>query len=195
MNPFEKETGEWTNWGISELAHLVDRGASPSDVMNRPLRAPGADEVEYNWHMSIGDLLALANKPSIPFLGYAPGQPLSSPAVLSAEVSALRREVAELKDEQRRSKEEAVRWARALEQKIDELHGFNAREVPIDPHTAWIDANRMVLQEHPDMWVILDPDQGIVYGTKDEDALATKLASLSPEERDRVMAFHTSLYT
>ncbi|HZF52814.1 MAG TPA: hypothetical protein VE093_29360 [Polyangiaceae bacterium] len=137
MKPSEKESGEFTNWR-RKLSDLVDRGVTPSDVMSRTLRASGLKEEEDTWRRPMGNRLLealVAKKPSVPFLGYHTSDSLPSTARLSAEVSALRKEVAELKDEQRRSKEEIARWARALEQKLDELHGFDARDRSQGPRT------------------------------------------------------------
>lgn len=203
MKSTEKKSSDWTDWrtpGLSGRGKIMNEEPTfgSLDVLCRAFGIDVEGEEEHSWQQIMRNphLEAVRHRHSDPYLGYNPPEltPSVSTVRLSAEVTALRRELVELKDEQRRSKEEHARWVRAIEQKIDELHGFDAQEVRIDPHTAWINLNRLALQDYPDTWVILDPEQGIVFDSKDEDELATKLAALSPEERERVMAFHTSLY-
>lgn len=126
-----------------------------------------------------------------------PGQGL----VASVEaLASLRAEVAELR-ETRTSTQRELRDMRErlqeLERKFDDLlamQDFDAEEVPVDPHKRWIERNLDELRKYPDMFVALDPDRGILVHASEQREFAAKLDALTPEENERVMLFHTSMY-
>lgn len=203
MRSSEKKPSAWIERKVPDVPEgrmilIEDRGAAELDAVRRALEAKMLTESEDSWEWRVGRAhhLAFPHRHSDPYLGLRePG--FSSPSSntnLSAEVSALRKEMAELKVAQRRTAEEVARLARVIEQSSAELHGVDFYEAPIDPNAAWIEANLEVLREYPNTWVVLDPERGIVFDTNDENELATKLAALSPGERERMTAFHTSLY-
>jgi hypothetical protein len=81
-----------------------------------------------------------------------------------------------------------------LEQLLAERVLSDEDEAPVQPHIRWIEANRDVLHAHPDSFIALDPDKGIVAHAIDGDDFAAQLDKLPPEQRDRVVLFHASMY-
>ncbi|WP_437783439.1 hypothetical protein [Sorangium sp. So ce1097] len=67
-------------------------------------------------------------------------------------------------------------------------------ETADQPHTNWIEANKDKLRAYPDSFVALDLEEGIVAHASDGDEFHAQLDKLSPEQRDRVVLFHTSMY-
>jgi hypothetical protein len=108
------------------------------------------------------------------------------------EVIALRGKIAALEDEQDRLRERLQR----LEGKLDEILSTpgEMETVPVDPHTRWIQENLETLRNHPDEWIALHPVRGILFHTADGEAFAGMLDRLSADERDEVLAFHSSMY-
>lgn len=116
-----------------------------------------------------------------------------------AENRALRSELAELREEHQRLREEqqSLRGRiKRLEHRLDEmLSGPEDMEtVPVDPHTRWIEDNLETLRSHPDEWIALHPVRGILFHSADGDEFASMLGGLTTDERDEVLAFHTSMY-
>ena len=66
--------------------------------------------------------------------------------------------------------------------------------VPLGPHERWIEAHADELRKYPDEWVLLDPEQGIVFHTADQAEFGRYLERFGPEDRARLMPFHTSMY-
>ncbi|MCC6559478.1 MAG: hypothetical protein IT372_41705 [Polyangiaceae bacterium] len=95
-------------------------------------------------------------------------------AALEARVQALERIIAQFFDTERVTLEEV--------------------EVPDPPHVRWIEANRERLEAYRDSFIALDPEKGILVHAEDGDEFEAKLGDLSPEERDRVVLFHASMY-
>ncbi len=67
-------------------------------------------------------------------------------------------------------------------------------EAAVSPHTRWIEAHLDELRTLPSAWVVLDAEKGIVFRSADESRLAAKLEEYAPEDGDRLMIFHTSMY-
>lgn len=122
-----------------------------------------------------------------------PGARTSSAWLRSdADVIALRGKIAALEEEQDRLREQL----RRLEGKLDEILATPGEmdTVPVDPHTRWIQENLEMLRNHPDEWIALHPVRGILFHTADGDEFAGMLDGLSTDERDDVLAFHSSMY-
>jgi hypothetical protein len=111
---------------------------------------------------------------------------------LRREIVALRNKIAALEEEQGRLREQLQR----LEHRHDEI-GPPLGETDaalIDPHTRWIEENLERLSSHPNEWIALHAVRGILFHTADGDEFSNMLDRLSPEERDDVLAFHSSMY-
>lgn len=67
-------------------------------------------------------------------------------------------------------------------------------DVVTQPHHKWLGANRGALEPYSDSFVALDPEQGIVAHSPDGDTLTDQIDALSPEQRERVVIFHASMY-
>jgi hypothetical protein len=86
---------------------------------------------------------------------------------------------------------------RKLERQVAELLGrgpADEDQAAPDPHFAWIESHREELRAHPNEFVALDPERGIVFHSTDSETFATWIDDLAPEERERLMAFNTSMF-
>jgi hypothetical protein len=85
-----------------------------------------------------------------------------------------------------------------LKQKLVELlaerRPADEEVAPPDPYFDWIEAHREELRAHPSAFVALDPEKGIVFHSTDNHEFEAWIEKLSPEERERLMAFHTSMF-
>ena len=66
--------------------------------------------------------------------------------------------------------------------------------VETSPWLKWIESHLDELRDLGAAWVLLDPEVGIVFHTEDEVEFGDHLCQRPPEDRDRLMPFHTSLY-
>lgn len=121
-------------------------------------------------------------------------------AAVTKELAALRHELAELREARlsdQREIQDLRRRVQEAEERLDELlamQDFDVEEAPVDPHARWIEQNLEELRRYPDMFVALDPERGILVHAAEQSEFAEKLKSLTPEENERVMLFHTSMY-
>lgn len=122
-----------------------------------------------------------------------------STETLAMQLAALRTEVQEMREAHRRDQQhigELRTRIRDLELEMaDLLARDDGAEVVTNPHYAWIEEHLDELRRHPDMWVAIDPERGIVAEAGDGDQLADQLAALPPEEQARLLAVDTRLYT
>ncbi len=82
-----------------------------------------------------------------------------------------------------------------LEQLLAERGPTDDDNAPTDPHAHWISHNREKLLAYPSSFVALDAQKGIVIHSSDGEDFEAQLGKLSPEERDQLMLFHTSMYS
>jgi hypothetical protein len=148
----------------------------------------GVDQTE-NWHAFVEYVSWLRVVSS----RQHPGARAEMPLLRSdTEVAALRGKIVVLEGEQDRLREQLQR----LEGKLDEFLATPAEmeTVPVDPHTRWIQENFETLRQYPDEWIALHPVRGILFHMADGDEFAGMLDGLSADEREEVLAFHSSMY-
>jgi hypothetical protein len=186
---------------VSGIA-IIPTGPQPPDASVQSSDNPAGGAESWGAFVTIPDALVLAHRHGTPAAvqratppGRAPG-----PGALAVEPSALRSEIERLKEERRADQAELHdlrRRIQELERKLDDLlvtHDVDPQEIPVDPHTRWIEDNLDELRKYPDAFVALDPDRGILAHATENGEFAAKLEALTPEERERVTLFHTSMY-
>jgi hypothetical protein len=153
-----------------------------------PALEPSAEErLQATWHWVTqhrveGELVLIQVEPTVHVLDSVETPELvaerARAAALEARVRKLEQQVAELVAERRPTHEG------------DPHEGDPAP----DPHFAWIASHREELRAYPSGFVALDPEKGIVLHSTDDDDFAAQLEKLPSEERERLMAFHTSMF-
>jgi hypothetical protein len=162
----------------TELDELEEYEAFRSLMNEDPASEPALPEDGYGRTTRRDEARRLerpANAPS------APRHAQALAAALEARIRLLERQVADLRAE------------RALRDEEPRAEEDEETAAPT-PYLDWIDAHRDELRAYPDEFVALDLEKGIVFHTADEQALAAWLEALPDEERERRMAFHTSMF-
>jgi hypothetical protein len=165
-----------------EYEELALAGAALEELGGPPRSPPMRD-----WLSSVGGGVAgissvlLATAPA----GWPPALPAAEPQRRiedHAKILAL---------EERVRKLEARLADLAAQREPSEQDG---EEASTDAFSRWIEEHIDELRRHPDTWILLDPEKGIVFHTTDEAAFSAALENVPREERDHLMPFNTRMY-
>jgi hypothetical protein len=123
-----------------------------------------------------------------------------------AELAALRNEISRLKEEQRRELADLRAQLQKVDRKLGDVNSpgpghddqrDDATKLDVyspDPYRIWLKRNRELLKSHPNSFVAIDLDRGIILSTVDESEFVEKLRQMPDPERERLLTIHTSAY-
>jgi len=75
-------------------------------------------------------------------------------------------------------------------QQLEQLFGIEGG--PEDPRLAWCSSHRELLALHPESYVAIHPERGIVIAERDQATFARRLDALSEGERAELLLSHTA---
>lgn len=188
-------------WGVDPraMAGFIGENARPRRHPYAQLNAyePCLQE-DADTATHIAERLEVASRPAGPFNLPHSNQPLK-PDDIVRELSILRKGLEEF-DELRYAHGRRIEQ---LEKQVAELTAMYRKSdadeeegeiVPPSPHSLWIERNMDELKRYPNCWIALDADLGIVIAEEDREKYAEKYKKLSPEQQDKLLLFHSSMY-